>query len=109
MSPVCPAAADIEVIKRLIAEKPIIYPVALDSRTKVIGARGETFDRYAVGWGDPVILIDRKGKIANIAYPLNLQGRIQALPRRLMKACGRLVFGLILRYNPVISYSRGVT
>jgi hypothetical protein len=51
----------------------------LDSRTKTIYARGETFDRYAVGWGDPVILINRKGEIADIAYPLNLQERVQAL------------------------------
>ena len=58
---VCPAAAEVEVAKRLIREKSLIYPVALDSRTKTIYARGETFDRYAVGWGDPVILIDRKG------------------------------------------------
>ena len=76
---VCPAAAEVEVAKRLIREKSLIYPVALDRGTKVIGARGETFDRYAVGWGDPVILIDRKGEIADIAYPLNLQERVQAL------------------------------
>ena len=76
---VCPAAAEVEVAKRLIREKSLIYPVALDSRTKTIYARGETFDRYAVGWGDPVILIDRKGEVADIAYPLNLQERVQAL------------------------------
>ena len=80
---VCPAAAEVEVAKRLIREKSLIYPVALDSRTKTIYARGETFDRYAVGWGDPVILINRKGEIADIAYPLNLQERVQALPRGL--------------------------
>ena len=76
---VCPAAAEVEVAKRLIREKSLIYPVAMDSRTKTIYARGETFDRYAVGWGDPVILINRKGEIADIAYPLNLQERVQAL------------------------------
>ncbi len=76
---VCPAAAEVEVAERLIKEKSLIYPVALDSRTKTIYARGETFDRYAVGWGDPVILINRKGEIADIAYPLNLQERVQAL------------------------------
>lgn len=76
---VCPAAADTEKIERLIAEQSIIYPVALDRKTKIAGARGETFHRYAVGWGDPVILIDRKGEVANVAYPLNLQDRVQAL------------------------------
>ena len=76
---VCPAAAEVEVAKRLIREKSLIYPVALDSRTKTIYARGETFDRYAVGWGDPVILIDRKGEVADIAYPLNLKNRVQVL------------------------------
>ena len=76
---VCPAATDVDSAKRIIKEKSIIYPVALDHTTKIISARGETFDRYAVGWGDPVILIDRKGEIADIAYPLNLQDRIQVL------------------------------
>lgn len=76
---VCPAATDVDGAKRIIKEKSLIYPVALDHTTKIISARGETFDRYAVGWGDPVILIDRKGEIADIAYPLNLQDRIQVL------------------------------
>ena len=76
---VCPVATDIEVVKRLIAETSVIYPVALDRSTKVSGARGDTFDRYAVGWGDPVILINRKGEIADMAYPLNLQDRVQVL------------------------------
>lgn len=76
---VCPAATEVDVAMRLIKEKSLIYPIALDGSTKILGARGETFDRYAIGWGDPVILIDREGKIANIAYPLNLQDRVQAL------------------------------
>lgn len=76
---VCPAATEVDVAMRLIKEKSLIYPIALDSSTKILGARGETFDRYAIGWGDPVILIDREGKIANLAYPLNLQDRVQAL------------------------------
>lgn len=76
---VCPAATDVDGARRIIKEKSLIYPVALDRTTKIISARGETFDRYAVGWGDPVILIDRKGDIADIAYPLNLQDRIQVL------------------------------
>ncbi len=76
---VCPAATEVDVAMRLIKEKSLIYSIALDGSTKILGARGETFDRYAIGWGDPVILIDREGKIANIAYPLNLQDRVQAL------------------------------
>lgn len=76
---VCPAGTDGDGAKRIIKEKSLIYPVALDHTTKIISARGKTFDRYAVGWGDPVILIDRKGEIADIAYPLNLQDRIQVL------------------------------
>ena len=76
---VCPAATEVDVAMRLIKEKSLIYPIALDGSTKILGARGETFDRYAIGWGDPVILIDREGKIANLAYPLNLQDRVQAL------------------------------
>ncbi len=76
---VCPAATEVDVVMRLIKEKSLSYPIALEGSTKIPGARGETFDRYAIGWGDPVILIDREGKIANIAYPLNLQDRVQAL------------------------------
>ena len=76
---VCPVGTDVDGAKRIIKEKSLIYPVALDHTTKIISARGETFDRYAVGWGDPVILIDRKGKVADIAYPLNLQDRVRAL------------------------------
>lgn len=76
---VCPAVTEVDVAMRLIKEKSLSYPIALDGSTKIPGARGETFDRYAIGWGDPVILIDREGKIVNIAYPLNLQDRVQAL------------------------------
>lgn len=76
---VCPAATDVDGARRIIKEKSLIYPVALDGETKILSARGETFDRYAIGWGDPVILINRKGEIADIAYPLNLQDRIQVL------------------------------
>ncbi len=46
---VCPAATGVDVAMRLIKEKSLIYPIALDGRTKIVGARGETFDRYAIG------------------------------------------------------------
>ena len=46
---ICPASTDVEEIKRHIAEQSLSYSIGLDRPTQVVGAKGETFDRYAIG------------------------------------------------------------
>ena len=61
---ICPASTVLEDIKRHIAEQSLTYSVGLDRSTQVVGAKGETFDRYAIGWGPPFVLVNSAGEIA---------------------------------------------
>ena len=76
---ICSADAEIETVKQYITEYSLTYSIGLDSPTEVIGARGETFDRYAVGWGAPIVLINGAGEIAGRVRDSQLEERIQAL------------------------------
>lgn len=75
---ICPAFAKVETIKRHIAEQSLSHPIALDQPTTVIGANGETFDRYAIGWS-PVVLINTTGEIIGHVWDDELEERIQIL------------------------------
>ena len=72
---VCATTAKVEkVLKQHIAEQPLDYSVGLDRATVVVGARGKTFDRYAVRSSNSVVLINSEGEIAGIVdavHPLN--------------------------------------
>ena len=59
---ICPATVAVETVKQHIAEQSLSHPIGLDRPTAVVGAKGETFDRYAVGWS-PIVLINTAGKI----------------------------------------------
>ena len=48
---ICSADSEIETVKRHIAGHSLNYSIGLDSSTDVIGAEGETYNRYAIGWG----------------------------------------------------------
>ncbi len=74
-----PATAEIEMIKRHIAEQALSYPIALDQPTTVVGAEGETFDRYAIGWSAPIVLINTAGKITGHVWDRQLEDQIQIL------------------------------
>ena len=85
---VCAAPAKVEKVKQHIAEQPLDYSVGLDRATDVVGARGKTFDRYAVWSSNSVVLINPEGEIAGIVaahainedvFPVNLENRIKAL------------------------------
>ena len=76
---ICPATAEIETIKRHIAEQAWSHPIALDQSTTVIGAKGETFDRYAIGWSAPIVLINTTGKITGHVRGSELEDKIQVL------------------------------
>ena len=67
---ICPASAAVETVKRHIAEQAWSHPIALDQPTTVVGADGETFDRYAIGWSAPIVLIDTAGKITGHVWGL---------------------------------------
>ena len=76
---ICPAKADVDTIKQQIAEHTLIYSIGLDSPTDVLGAKGETFNRYAIEGRGSIVLINAAGEITGSVYPGNLEDRIQRL------------------------------
>ena len=76
---ICPATADVEEIRRHIAEQSLSYSIGLDRETEVAGAKGETFDRYAIGWGIPFVLINSAGEVTGEAWAHDLEAKIQHL------------------------------
>ena len=76
---ICPATEEVEKVKRHIAEQSLSYSVGLDRPTSVVGAKGETFDRYAIGWGPPFVLITSAGEINGCVWDSELEDRIQTL------------------------------
>ena len=76
---ICPASAAVETVKRHIAEQAWSHPIALDQPTTVVGADGETFDRYAIDWSAPIVLIDTAGEITGHVWGSELEDQIQIL------------------------------
>ena len=76
---ICPATVAVETVKQHITEQALSYPIGLDRPTAVLGAKGETFDRYAVGWSSPVVLINTAGKITGHVWDRQLEDQIQIL------------------------------
>ena len=75
---ICPATTAIETVKRHIAEQSLSHPIALDRPTTVVGAEGETFNRYAIGWS-PIVLLNTAGKITGYTWDGELEDQIQTL------------------------------
>ena len=75
---VCPASEEVETVKRHIVEQSLSYSVGLDRPTEVVGAKGETFDRYAFGQYS-FILINAAGKVAGRSWENDLEAQIQTL------------------------------
>lgn len=76
---ICPATADIEEIRRHIAEQSPSYSIGLDRPTGVAFAQSETFDRYAIAWGVTFVLINTAGEISVDAWAHDLEAKIQHL------------------------------
>ena len=76
---ICPAISVVETVKQHIAEKSLSYSVGLDSPTEVVSAEGETFDRYAIGWGGGTVLINTAGEIVGSAWEYEYEDKIRAL------------------------------
>ena len=76
---ICPATAAVDTLKQRIAEESLSYSVGLDRPTTVIGAKGETFDRYAIGRSGPIVLINTTGEITGRAWDYGLEDKIQML------------------------------
>ena len=76
---ICPAATVVETLKQHIAAESLPYSVGLDLSIDVVGARGETSDRYAIGWGAEIVLINTAGEIAGSAWDHDYEDKIQAL------------------------------
>ena len=76
---ICSATTEIETVKRHIAEQSLSHSIALDQPTTIIGAEGETFDRYAIGWSAPIVLINTAGEITGHVWDDELEEQIQIL------------------------------
>ena len=76
---VCPSTSAVETLKQHIAAESLSYSVGLDSPTEVVSAEGETFDRYAIGWGSEIVLIDSAGEITGRAWEYEYENKIQML------------------------------
>ena len=77
---ICPATAAVETVRQTRCERsPLSYSVGLDSPTEVVSAEGETFDRYAIGWGSEIVLINTVGEITGSAWEYEYEDKIQAL------------------------------
>ena len=76
---ICPASTVVETVKQHIAEQSVSHPIVLDQPTTVVGAEGETFDRYAISWSTPFVLINTAGRITGHIRGDDLEGKIQAL------------------------------
>ena len=74
-----PAKEEVETAKQHIAAHSLAYSIGLDSPTDVIGAKGETFDRYAVGRRGSIVLINEVGEITGSVYASQLENQIQNL------------------------------
>ena len=75
---ICPATAAVETVKRHIAEQSLSYSIALDQPKTIIGADGETFDRYAIRWPS-IVLINTAGQITGHTWDSELEDQIQIL------------------------------
>ena len=76
---ICPATAAVKTVRQHIAEESLSYSIGLDSPTEVVGAEGETFDRYAIGWGSEIVLINAAGEITGSAWEFEYEDKIQAV------------------------------
>ena len=76
---ICPSTAAVETLKGHIAEESLSYSIGLDQSIDIAGAEGETFDRYAIGWGAEIVLINTAGEIAGSAWDHDYEDKIQAL------------------------------
>ena len=76
---ICPATAAVETLKQHIAAESLSYSVGLDRSIDIAGAEGETFDRYAIGWGAEIVLINTAGEIAGRAWVYEYEDKTQAL------------------------------
>ena len=76
---ICPATAEVGEIKRQIVEQSLSYSIGIDRPTAVDGAKGETFNRYAVGWRAPFVLINTAGEITGSTDAWVLEDEIHGL------------------------------
>ena len=76
---ICPSTAVVETLKGHIAEESLSYSIGLDRSIDVVAAQGETFDRYAIGWGSEIVLINTAGEITGSAWDHDYEDKIQAL------------------------------
>ena len=76
---ICPATTEVETVKRYVTEQSLSHSIVLDQTTTVIGAKGETFNQYAIGWSAPIVLINTAGEITGHVWDDELEEQIQIL------------------------------
>ena len=76
---ICPSTAAVETLKGHIAEESLSYSIGLDQPMDIVSGEGKTFDRYAIGWGSEIVLINTAGEITGSAWDHDYEDKIQAL------------------------------
>ena len=76
---VCPSTSAVDTLKQHIAEESLPYSIGLDRSIDIVGAQGETFDRYAIGWGSEIVLINAAGEVTGSAWEYEYEDKIQML------------------------------
>ena len=76
---ICPSTAAAETLKGHIAEESLSYSIGLDQPIDIVSGEGETFDRYAIGWGSEIVLINTAGEITGSAWDHDYEDKIQML------------------------------
>ena len=76
---ICPSTAAVETLKGHIAEESLSYSIGLDQPIDIVSGEGKTFDRYAIGWGSEIVLINTAGEITGSAWDHDYEDKIQAL------------------------------
>lgn len=69
----------IDELEKLLTEKKVDYPTAIDKELSIPGARGVTSDKYAVFSSLSFILIGKNGVIDSQPSPYNLEEKIREL------------------------------
>ena len=76
---ICPSTAAVETLKGHIAEESLSYSIGLDQPIDIVSGEGKTFDRYAIGWGSEIVLINTAGEITGSAWDHDYEDKIQVL------------------------------
>jgi RNA polymerase sigma factor (sigma-70 family) len=69
----------IDELKKLVKEWNPAYNIGIDKKSPIKWAKGVTFDRFGVSWGQRFLLIDKVGTVKYQTWNYDLEKKIQEL------------------------------